>query len=232
MQLDYLKENPQVLISVLSFFVALSALLVSIVNNMKNSIRHRRSLDPLLSFYMYEKSNYIVLRVQNTGKSPALNINFDFKELQNNGNGKLCISKMFNSEIELYPNEMIEGAIAISGRSISDVIVPVLTLNVSYKKGNDKRKEKYIRKISFVDSFVENDYDTNSIAKATNSMMYSVNRIANYIEGKWLATFDEINAAPKSSLFQDMSNAFNGNNREINATANRDECGSLIDNEE
>lgn len=232
MQLDYLKENSQVLISVLSFFVALSALLVSIVNNMKNSIRHRRSLDPQLSFYMYEKSNYIVLRVQNTGKSPALNINFDFKELQNNGNGKLCISKMFNSEIELYPNEMIEGAIAISGRSISDVIVPVLTLNVSYKKGNDKRKEKYIRKISFVDSFVENDYDTNSIAKATNSMMYSVNRIANYIEGKWLATFDEINAAPKSSLFQDMSNAFNGNNREINATAKRDECGSLIDNEE
>lgn len=127
---------------------------------------------------------------------------------------------------------MIEGAIAISGRSISDVIVPVLTLNVSYKKGNDKRKKKYIRKISFVDSFVENDYDTNSIAKATNSMMYSVNRIANYIEGKWLATFDEINAAPKSSLFQDMSNAFNGNNREINATAKRDECGSLIDNEE
>lgn len=100
MQLDYLKENPQVLISVLSFFVALSALLVSIVNNMKNSIRHRRSLDPLLSFYMYEKSNYVVLRVQNTGKSPALNINFDFKELQNNGNGKLCISKMFNSEID------------------------------------------------------------------------------------------------------------------------------------
>lgn len=232
MQLDYIKENPQVLISGLSFFVALLALLVSIVNNIKNSIRHRKSLDPLLSFYMYEKSNYIVLQVQNTGKSPALNISFDFKELQNNGNGKLSVSKIFDSGIELYPNETIEGAIAISGYSISDVIFPVLVLIVSYKKGNDKRKKKYTRKISFAESFAENDYNMNSIAKATNSMMYSANRIANYVEGKWLATFDEINAAPKSSLFQDMSNAFKDNNREVNATTERNECGSLIDNQE
>lgn len=62
-----------------------------------------------------------------------------------------------------------------------------------------------------------------NISKHLKSIMYSENRLANYIEGRTLFTFDEINTVSCGSLYQDMRDAVNDKERAGNNFAVRDE---------
>ena len=51
------------------------------------------------------------------------------------------------------------------------------------------------------------------VIEEIRSIAYSNNRLANYIEGRTLFKFDELNVMPKSSLYKDLNDAINNNER-------------------
>lgn len=53
-----------------------------------------------------------------------------------------------------------------------------------------------------------------NIEDSIESISYSNNRMANYIEGRTLFLFDRMNVIPKSSLYKDMKDAFNNVEKE------------------
>ena len=85
---------------------------------------------------------------------------------------------------------------------------PKIDVSISYIAGNNGKEVSYDRTISFK----RNIYARNPLSKIEDgieSISYSNNRLANYIEGRTFFTFDRINALPKSSLYEDMKDAIN-----------------------
>ena len=80
-------------------------------------------------------------------------------------------------------------------------------------EGNDNKNIEYCRNIIFKRNINEKEKIEN-IEDSIESISYSNNRIANYIEGRTLFTFDRMNVIPKSSLYKDMKDAFNDVERE------------------
>ncbi len=194
-------------IAVLSFLVAFGALVVSIVSNYKNNKRYINSLKPMLSFEFYQMNGILLLAIRNSGKSEAKNIKITINEIFNNGDSKdLMLDDIFKSEFMLYPAEEIQGTIAIYSESIDTISFPYIDVNVSYVEGNDDKTINYSRTISFK----RNIYSRNQLSRiedSIESISYSSNRLANYIEGRTFFTFDRINALPNSSLKKDIKNA-------------------------
>ena len=84
----------------------------------------------------------------------------------------------------------------------------MLDLKISFINGNDSKITKYMRTITFK----RNIYGRNQFSKTEDSIesiSYSINRVANYVEGRTLYTFDKMNTIPHSSLYKDMRDAFN-----------------------
>lgn len=227
--IDYIIKNPAVFIAGLSFLLSFCAFVTNTINQVKSDKRYINSLNPQLSFSLFEKNDYLVLRIKNTGKSAAKNIKLNFKKLLNNGEQNICISKAFIEDIELYPEEEIEGAIALSGKSISECIAPILKLNIKYTKTNNNKTIQYDRTISFKDSFIEKNEHIPTIANSVKSMKYSLNRVANYVEGRWFASFDEIDAAPNSSLYNDVYNAIHDDCKREKECGRSKSTGDLVE---
>lgn len=201
-------------IAVLSLIVAIIAVIVTVIINIRENKKYINSLKPLLSFSLYEMSGLLILIVKNNGQSEAKNIKIKILELKNNGkNSKLMLDKIFNEEFMLYPTEETQGIIAISGRNIETDIFPQVKLKISFIEGNDNKSIEYCRTIIFKRKISEKEKLEN-IEDSIQSISYSNNRIANYIEGRTLFTFDRMNVIPKSSLYKDMKDAFNNVEKE------------------
>lgn len=92
----------------------------------------------------------------------------------------------------LYPTEEIQGVVAYSGENIENRISPIIAVTVSFVNGNDNKTTKYSRSVTFKRSI----YSRNQLSKiedSIESLSYSNNRIANYIEGRTLFRFDKLN---------------------------------------
>jgi len=208
------------IISILSVFIAMITLFVSIIFNIKTTKQYIQSLSPLLSFRLIEYDSILYLSITNTGQSEARNIKIVIDGLFNNGNNnKLMVDDLFNNIFELYPNEAVQGMIGIYNLGISSDAFPYVKLDVSYIKGNDNKKCKHIRKISFTKSHEKKikadvSIDTREIEDNLNSLAHSNNRVANYIESRTLFTSDRLNVFPHNSLYKDMKDAFNNIERE------------------
>lgn len=196
-------------IASLSLIVAVIAVIVTIIINVRENKKYINSLKPLLSFSLYEMNGLLLLLMKNNGQSEAKNIRIKVIELKNNGNSsELMLDPIFNDEFMLYPTEEVQGIIAISGRNVETDIFPEVKLNISFIEGNDNKNIEYCRTITFKRQIKEKDRLEN-IEDSIESISYSNNRIANYIEGRTLFTFDRMNVIPKSSLYKDMKDAFN-----------------------
>ena len=133
-------------IAFISMLVSGIAVVSSIYFNHQTRTQYIESLSPLLSFCLIEKRGLLYLTVTNTGQSEATDINISFEEVKNNGGqNEFKNDKVFENVITLYPNEQIVGYIVVSGRNIATVVAPMVRVNVSYKKGNTKKREEYSR---------------------------------------------------------------------------------------
>lgn len=192
------------------------------------------SLDPLLSFKILSENNKLMLKIKNTGKSQATNITVDLLELKNNGDEKIERSNYLDDEFMLYPEEEICSFIAFSGKNTSTSVFPFLKINVRYKKGNTHKIESYKRTVHFTEStnlmpleMIMNE-GLNSISNKLNEISYSNNRMANYLEGRWLLKEDELNVAPHNSLYKDIFDAIHSEERNEETPRNgRDRNGKL-----
>lgn len=212
--IEILKDNNiSNIIASISAFIALLALIATIVSNIKNNKRYINSLKPLLSFEFYQFNGMLLLAVKNTGMSEATKIKLNIKKIKNNGdNNKLMLDDLFKNEFMLYPTEEVQGIVGIYGERIENDAFPMLDIDISYVQGNDNKSVKYPRTISFK----KNIYGRNHLSRiedSIESISYSNNRLANYIEGRTLFAFDRLNVFPHNSLYKDMKDAINNVDR-------------------
>lgn len=207
--INILKDNQTSnIISILSLGVAIVAVIITIVSNIKNNRRYINSLKPILIFKLYEKNGFLILYVKNNGQSEAKNIKINFLSLNNDEVG---IDDIFKAEIMLYPSEEIQGIIMQNNQEKS----PTIRINVKYIQGNDNKLVSYKRSIAYKKEIQIKD-GIDNIAEEIRSIAYSNNRMANYIEGRTLFKFDELNVMPRSSLYKDLRNAINNRKCEEN----------------
>lgn len=201
-------------IAICSLFVAIIAILLNAISSHKDHKQYIASIKPLLTFGLYEMNGLLLLMVKNVGKTEAKEIKLHIKKINNNGNNNtLQLDKLFDKSFMLYPLEEVQGIVALSGSDLSSSIFPVIDIKISFLGGNDNKEVEYNRTVTFK----RNMNDNNSLSKIENSIesiSYSNNRLANYIEGRTLFTFDRLNTIPNNSLFKDMKEAFNNVKRE------------------
>lgn len=204
-----------------SLIISIGALVVTIFYNVKLNKQYIASLSPLLSFKFKEQEGILYLEITNTGQSDAKNIRLVIKEMFNNGDrNELDLDDLFNNEFVLFPNETVQGKIGFLGENLMQKVFPVVNVDISYIKGNDSGTENYSRTITFTRT-PENSIDLKNLEENLNSIAYSNNRTANYLEGRTLFVFDKLNVLPNNSLYKDMKDAFN--NIERNKKTNEDD---------
>ncbi|MDE6149001.1 MAG: hypothetical protein K2F81_02765 [Ruminococcus sp.] len=128
----------------------------------------------------------------------------------------------------LYPNEEIQGIVAVSGENINTNIFPQIDITFSFTKGNDNKKTTYSRTITFKRTLKEKN-QLSKIEEYIEAISYSNNRLANYIEGRTLYVYDKINVLPHNSLFKDMKDAINNIDRDEPVKADRNQKQILIE---
>lgn len=206
-------------IAIFSVFVAVIALIVNIVANRKNHKQYIESLKPLLSFGLFEVNGILLLSIRNMGQTEAKNIKVDLLQLQNNGEHDFESDDLFKTEFMLYPTEEVQGKIAIYGGNCMNECFPVVNVKVSFLNGNNNKVSEYTRTITFKRNIYEK-LNLSGIEESIESISYSNNRLANYIEGRTLFRFDKLNVHPHNSLYKDMKDAFNNIEREESKNKN------------
>lgn len=208
--INILKNNTTSnIIATLSLIVAIIAVIITIVSNIKNNKRYINSLKPILTFKLYKKNGFLVLYIKNNGQSGASNIKIDFLSLNNDENTKLSIDDVFKTEFMLYPSEETQGIITYCNKEET----PNIKINVKYIQENDNKLISYQRSIVYKKE-IEIKEGIDGLIEEIRSIAYSNNRMANYLEGRTLFKFDELNVIPKSSLYKDLKDAINNNERE------------------
>ena len=192
-----------------SFLISTAALLVTVIYNSISHKQYIESLNPTLSFKLIQNDGKLYLSITNTGQSSAKGIRVSIEELCNNGDeDNLRLDKLFYNEFDLFPQETVQGIVGFSGENMGQDIFPVVKLDISYTKSNNNKKEAYQRTVTFTRTY-ENNIDLSKLENKLNSISYSNNRVANYLEGRTLYVFDEINTHPNNSFFKDMKDALN-----------------------
>lgn len=208
-------------IAIFSVFVAVIALIVNIAANRRNHRQYIESLKPLLSFGLYEINGILFLSIKNMGQTEARNIKVNLLELKNNGDYDLESDDLFKMEFMLYPMEEVQGRIATYGGNCMNDCFPVVDVKISFLNGNDNKISEYSRSITFK-RIPHEKINLSRIEESIESVSYSNNRLANYIEGRTLFRFDKLNVHPHNSLYKDMKDAFNNIEREESKNKNTD----------
>ena len=181
------KITIQTVISIIAAFISLSTVIVSIYYNHKNSKQYLKSLDPLLSFKLFELKD------------------------------ELYLDALFGKEIELYPNESTQGRIAFWGATICSSAFPKINIDIRYKKGVTGEQVHIERTVIFSPSYDEKIYgdfniDLRELNKNMDVMAKANLRTANYLDGCQVAPFDELNILAHKSLHDDLQSVKQGEN--------------------
>ena len=207
------KITIQTVISIIAAFISLSTVIVSIYYNHKNSKQYLKSLDPLLSFKLFELKDELYLGVTNTGRSAAKDVLIEIKKIENNGDrNELELDALFGKEIELYPNESTQGRIAFWGATICSSAFPKINIDIRYKKDITGEQVHIERTVIFSPSYDEKIHgDFNIDLRELNKNM-DVMAKANYLDGCQVAPFDELNILAHKSLHDDLQSVKQGEN--------------------
>lgn len=212
--MDVLKDNTSSnVIAILSLIVAIIAVVITVISNVKNNKKYINSLKPMLAFKLYEKNGFLVLSIKNNGQSEATKIKIDFLDIQYSG--ELYLDDIYKTEFMLYPTEETQGIIATKKSEMDKQTFPNVKIKIKYIEGNDNKEITYERSIVYKKEIQIKD-TVQEVAEEIRSIAYSNNRMANYIEGRTLFKFDELNVMPKSSLYRDIKDAINNIEREEN----------------
>lgn len=205
----------QDILSIISMIIAGLSLLITIIFNLINQHQIIKDNEPQLSFSLKELNGMLYLLVHNVGKTKAINIKLNIKKINNNNGHELLLDDLFKNTFELYPDEKVQGIIAIYGENISNHVFPNIDLEISYKKDHIFRKVHYSRKIYFsaaIDKKIVVNMDSNlkNIENNINKLHKATLRLANYFDGCEVAPFDELNLVPGRHFQEELVDALDG----------------------
>lgn len=191
--------------------VALGAL--ALWQNQQIHKQHIESLEPILSMKLVPINSILYLVIQNTGQCEAKNIKICVENMKNNGNNVLWLSALFDNEFELYPNEIVQGRVAVSEASAEREIFPQLSVKVSYVRPDLNRKNEYKRTIIFDGGYAEKliadvNVDNRRVSSDFDCIARATLRIANYLDGCTVRRIDEKDVLSKHSLQSDLKSIF------------------------
>lgn len=214
--IEWISQNVNtaaVLVAVVSALIATLSALLSFCSNRQNRKQYQESIQPQLSMSLVEYNSWLYLKIKNTGKLPAKGIRIILEKISNNGGFEEFIpDALFNSDFELYPEEMVQGKVAIQGGDIAHAIFPQVNISVTYNSPTKKKACHYSRSVTYQSAYAEKiitdvHMDTNSIEDSLNKSMRAAVRMANYLDGRQVAPFDELNILAGESLKKDLYSA-------------------------
>ena len=210
---DSLKEILSSTDSVAVLISAISTLsaIITIVISQKH---YKADLEPQLSMNLIVFNSFLYLCVKNTGKTAAKCVRIHIKALRNNGsNSSLLSSEVFDTPFELYPDETVQACVAVYGKTISEQVFPSVDMSVAYLRSGYRRSRKYNRSITMSSEYGSKIYaavavDTKSIESSLTSISRATVRTANYLDGRQVANFDELNILAGTSLKNDLQSVY------------------------
>lgn len=216
----------QDILSIISMIIAGLSLLITIIFNLINQHQIVKDNEPQLSFCLKELNGILYLLVHNVGKTKAIDIKLNIKKINNNNGRELLLDDLFKNTFELYPDEKVQGIIAIYGENISNHVFPNIDADITYKKDHIFRRVHYKRKVFFtasVDSkiIVNTNYDLQEIEDNIRKLHKATLRLANYFDGCEVAPFDELNLIPGRHFQEELVDALDGKKT---AKKSREEC--------
>lgn len=203
-------DNLAVIISAISALIAVLSTVAAFRSNHQNKKQYLESIQPQLSMSLVEFNSWLYLRIKNTGKSAAKNISLSIKTIKNNGYAdKLDLDLLFSSSFELYPEETVQGTVALYGRDISHTSFPSVEIDVSYKSDVDNRKYEYTRTVTFLSAYTEKisadiNFDTGKIEDSLKCISRAAVRTANYLDGHQVYSIDEMEILAGKTLENDL----------------------------
>jgi hypothetical protein len=209
--------------------------MVALYYNSKTQKQYKKSIEPQLSMQGKEHNGWLYLLIQNTGRTAASDIKIIVKSIENNHSNDLQLDNLFSQSYDLYPNETIQGRVAVSAENISTGnLYPKITIDVSYsyKYGNSKKRikkfnfmkqstdYKYTRTVTFSKAydakvFADVSMNLKEIESSLKSTARSTLRTANYLDGEQVRIIDELDILAGKSLKNDIISAIESPKKDI-----------------
>lgn len=211
--IEWINQNSNtvaICVAVISTLIAALSTIAAFCANWQNRKQYKESIQPQLSMSLVEYDSWLYLKIRNTGKLPAKNVRVSLVNIYNNGNfGELMPDELFNSEFELYPEESVQGKVALQGGNMTHEIFPQIKISVTYNNGVNKKLCSYSRTVTYQSAYAEKiiadvNMDTRSIETSLGSIARANVRTANYLDGSQVAAFDELNILAGKSLKDDL----------------------------
>ena len=188
--------------------VAIVAVLVAVRSNAQGRWQYRDSIQPQLSMSLIEQDYSLYLQIKNTGGLPVKEAKINVKTIRNNGDqNKLQLDSLFDMQFELYPEETIQGEVAMYGASVANRAFPQIDISVEYKVPGKCKKVSYARSVTYIECGPDNRVARaiESVSAQVESLSRSVARIACYLDGVRLYAFDNLNVLPERTLKADLA---------------------------
>ena len=207
-------DKVSLLISSIATLIAAISTIVAIIANIRSNRQYKKSIEPQLSMHLVNFNNMLYLQVKNTGKTVARNISLIPCCLTNNGDNDEQPSEdgLFAMQFELYPDEVVQTEVCSTNDTILTKAFPQLKLNVSYQDDGVKKKVVYQRTVTFAPAYdnkivADVNLDLRKMESSISSISRAAVRTANYLAGRQVAAFDELNILAGKSLENDLRNA-------------------------
>ena len=198
------------LVSAISTLIAAITAIAAFIANHQNKKQYKDSIRPQLSMSLVEFDSILYLRIKNTGKTAAKNIEIRIAGIKNNGNSNnLYLDDLFKREFELYPEEVVQGKVAICGRNIAQSVFPQVEVSASYRVDGARKITTYKRTVTYLSAYTEKisadiNLDARQIEDSLKSMARASVRTANYLDGRQAASFDGLDILAGCSLKTDL----------------------------
>lgn len=214
--IEWITQNDTTVASLIAATSALISAITAIIAfcaNRQGRKQYQESIQPQLSMSLVNYNSWLYLMIKNTGGLPAKNIIITLDGITNNGGfDEFIPDALFSSSFELYPEEIVQGKVALQGGDISHAIFPQIQISVSYTCGTAKKKHSYSRTVTYQSAYTEKiiadvHLDTKNIDSSLGSIARASVRTANYLDGRQVAVFDELNILAHESLKNDLLTA-------------------------
>lgn len=208
---DHIQEF-SLLVAAISALIAAITAIAAFMANHQNKKQYKDSIQPQLSMSLVEFNSILYLRIKNSGKTAAKNIEIRIAGIKNNGSSNnLYPDDLFKGTFELYPEEVVQGEVATCGRTIVQSVFPQVEISVSYRVDGAKKITAYKRTVTYLSAYTEKisadiNLDTRQMEDSLKSIARASVRTANYLDGRQVAPFDELNILAGCSLKTDLLN--------------------------
>ncbi len=207
-------NNIAVFISAISTLIAAISTVIAFVSNRRSQKHYKESIKPQLSMKLVDFNGLLYLQIKNTGKTVAREISIKPIEIKNNGDNDHAPNKdgLFSMKFELYPEETVQSEVGKCFQTITSSAFPQLTLSVEYSIDGVKKKVENNRTVTYAPAYdtkiiADINVDKREIEHSLKSISRASVRTANYLDGRQIAEFDDLNILAGQTLRNDLKNA-------------------------